>query len=111
MKESLTNLIDFFGLAWWVEITTSVPQCTYYFGPFLTQEEAEASKDGYIEDLEGEGAEGIGVEVKRCKPKELTVCDYLGKIEGPQAWPALAVGSSYPGSPGLTKQKHIACAR
>jgi hypothetical protein len=40
-----------FGKAWWLEIKTNQPTCTYYFGPFERAEEAEALKGGYIEDL------------------------------------------------------------
>ncbi len=80
MKEFLTNLFNWFGLAWWVEIITANPRCTYYFGPFLTAREAKAETDGYIEDLESESAQGIKVEILRCKPRQLTVEDEdLGK--------------------------------
>lgn len=73
MKEILMTILEFFGLAWWVEVITETPKCTYYFGPFLTAKEAQAAQAGYIEDLEHEGAKGIRVEIKRCKPKELTI--------------------------------------
>ena len=73
MKELLINLLNFFGLAWWIEIVTATPSCTYYFGPFLTEKEARTSKDGYFEDLESEGARGIHFAILRCKPPELTV--------------------------------------
>lgn len=63
------------GLAWWVKIATSSPQCIYFFGPFLSQKEAEAALPGYVEDLEGEQAQGIKVTVERCKPTQLTVCN------------------------------------
>lgn len=33
-----------FGKSWWVEIKTSQPACTYYFGPFDTEDEANAMK-------------------------------------------------------------------
>lgn len=79
MQESLTNLLHLLGLAWWVEITTDNPRCTYYFGPFLTAKEAEESKAGYIEDLEQEGALNIRVAIKRCKPAILTIFDDLGE--------------------------------
>ena len=79
MQESFTNLLNVFGQAWWVEITTDNPRCTYYFGPFLNAKEAEASKFGYIEDLEQEGALNIRVAIKRCKPSVLTIFDDLGE--------------------------------
>jgi Domain of unknown function (DUF1816) len=80
MKEILISLLNFFGLAWWVEVKTSAPRCTYYFGPFLTAQEADTAKAGYIEDLENEGAQGLSVAIQRCKPIDLTVADDLGKI-------------------------------
>lgn len=79
MQEFLTNLLDVVGLAWWVEVTTETPQCTYYFGPFSDSDAAEASKAGYLEDLEQEGAQGIVVTIKRCKPVNLTVSEDLGE--------------------------------
>ncbi|AFY57051.1 protein of unknown function (DUF1816) [Rivularia sp. PCC 7116] len=78
-KEFVTNIFENFGLAWWVEITTKTPKCTYYFGPFLNGSEAKAAVKGYVEDLELEGAQGIMVDVKRCKPKALTVAEDLGE--------------------------------
>lgn len=75
MNEFLTSLLDAIGLAWWVEITTDNPRCTYYFGPFPNQSLAASSQSGYVEDLEQEGAQNIVVKVQRCKPKNLTVYD------------------------------------
>ena len=75
MQELLTSLLDLLGLAWWVEINTDTPRCTYYFGPFFSAAAAEAAKPGYVEDLEQEGAQGIAIAVKRCKPVTLTVSD------------------------------------
>jgi hypothetical protein len=57
---------------WWVEIYTTRPHCLYYFGPFDSMEEAKENQSGYIEDLQQEGAEGIKISIKQCKPKELT---------------------------------------
>ena len=90
MKEFLISLLNFFGLAWWVEVKTSAPRCIYYFGPFLTAPEAEAAKAGYVEDIENEGAEGLRVSILRCKPVTLTVADDLGKLTEGGLWPALS---------------------
>ena len=90
MKELLISLLNFFGLALWVEVVTATPRCTYYFGPFLTTAEANAAKVGYIEDLENEGALGISVSVKRCKPVDLTIADDLGKFGEPGGWPVFS---------------------
>ncbi len=75
MNNLLVNLLQSVGLAWWIEITTEFPRCTYYFGPFTHEEEARAEKRGYVEDLEQEGAHGIVVTIKRCKPEDLTICE------------------------------------
>jgi len=80
MQEFLTGLLDFLGLAWWVEIKTESPRCTYYFGPFQSSEEAEGEKSGYVEDLQAEGAQNISVIVKRCKPTSLTIFDEGGEL-------------------------------
>lgn len=74
VKELLRGFVQRFSNPWWVEITTSMPRCTYYFGPFQTSSEAKASYPGYIEDLDGEGAEGIVFVIKRSQPKVLTIC-------------------------------------
>lgn len=75
MKEIWISILEFLGLAWWIEVITETPSCTYYFGPFATSKEARAAQSGYIEDLEQEGAKGIKVEIKRCKPDRLTIFD------------------------------------
>lgn len=75
MKTLVTQIVDFLGLAYWAEITTDTPRCTYYFGPFLSKQEAISAQNGYVEDLMGEEAQGIKVLIKRCKPKQLTIFD------------------------------------
>jgi hypothetical protein len=75
MKEILIKALNIFGLAWWVKISTDNPRCTYYFGPFLNEAEAKDSQAGYVEDLEGERAQGIKVSIERCKPQELTISE------------------------------------
>lgn len=78
MKEALLTLLDSLGQAYWVEVHTEYPKCTYYFGPFLSAEEASTLHTGYCEDLDGEGAQGISATVKRCKPKNLTIAEDFG---------------------------------
>jgi hypothetical protein len=58
---------------YWVKIRTAHPKCVYYFGPFDNPQEAKLNQNGYIEDLISEQALGIYVEIKKCKPKVLTV--------------------------------------
>lgn len=79
LKEALISTFNNFGLAWWVEIVTQNPRCTYYFGPFLSSSDAKVAIKGYVEDLEIEGAQGILVNVKRCKPNTLTIAEDLGE--------------------------------
>lgn len=58
---------------WWVKIDTQSPQCTYYFGPFDSEEEAKSLYGDYIEDLQEEGARGISIQIQRCQPQQLTI--------------------------------------
>ncbi len=74
LKEIVSGFMQAMFTPWWVEIKTAEPSCVYYFGPFDTPFEAKFAHSGYVEDLTGEGAQGINVEIKRCKPIELTVC-------------------------------------
>lgn len=60
-------------IAWWVIIHTTIPNCTYYFGPFSTLEEAQNAQYGYIEDLSDEKAQGLKVSIKQCQPLTLTI--------------------------------------
>ncbi|WP_232014480.1 DUF1816 domain-containing protein [cyanobacterium endosymbiont of Rhopalodia gibberula] len=69
----MLKMLNFLGLAYWIEIITKTPQCTYYFGPFVRKESAQASYGGYLEDLQSEGAQEIQVIVKRCRPSNLTI--------------------------------------
>lgn len=75
MNELFTNLLNALGLAWWVEITTDSPHCVYYFGPFSSAKAAREHQSGYVEDLAQEDAQNIVTNVKRCKPKSLTIYD------------------------------------
>jgi hypothetical protein len=73
IKEFLVKLLAFMGAACWVEIKTEHPACTYYFGPFLTEQEAAIAQKGYLEDLESEAAIGIKIQIKRFRPDRLTI--------------------------------------
>ena len=74
-----SNILQFIGRAWWVKITTELPSCTYYFGPFATGNEADGFKAGYVEDLESESATGIHASIERCQPSYLTI-DRTGEL-------------------------------
>jgi radical SAM superfamily enzyme len=78
----LKNLLDFFkklktklNPSHWVIVTTTQPNCIYYFGPFGDYAEANEMQDGYLEDLIEEKAIGINVKIRRCLPKILTIVE------------------------------------
>ncbi len=73
LSEVWTSILAFLGQAWWVEVLTTQPKCTYYFGPFADARAANVASQGYVEDLESEYAQGIETYVKRCKPDRLTI--------------------------------------
>lgn len=75
LKTAIGNLIETFSSPYWVEISTKQPSCIYYFGPFDNSSEAKTMQPGYIEDLVGEQAQGIGVKIKRCLPTQLTITE------------------------------------
>src|SRR4028119_1554812 len=72
-EEFFMSYLEEVGMAWWVEIITKKPDCTYYFGPFASHREAQLSQLGYLEDLEQERPKLIAIEIKQCQPKELTI--------------------------------------
>ena len=77
----MTKLLNIFGAKsasqpYWLKITTKVPKCVYYFGPFDSPWEAKSLQSGYIEDLMAEEAQGIHVELERGpQPDCLTIFD------------------------------------
>jgi Domain of unknown function (DUF1816) len=73
ISDTWTNILSVLGQAWWVEVLTTQPRCTYYFGPFADARTANLASTGYVEDLEGEYAQGIETHIKRCKPDRLTI--------------------------------------
>jgi Domain of unknown function (DUF1816) len=69
-----TETINSYRQAWWIEIFTEQPKCTYYFGPFGGEREAEIASKGFIEDLESEFAQGIKTKIDRhSQPNPLTI--------------------------------------
>ena len=69
-----THALNIYCKAWWIEILTEQPKCTYYFGPFAGAQEAEAASTGFVEDLEAEFAQGIKIKIDRhCQPDLLTI--------------------------------------
>lgn len=74
-KGIVSDFVQSVSTAWWVEVSTTEPRCVYYFGPFASSQEAETARPGYLEDLEREGAKGILTNIKRCKPKSVTIVE------------------------------------
>ena len=70
---SIICIAWFTNRPWWVRVTTGSPKCTYYFGPFNSAQEAQANHQGHIDDLVGEGAEGIEYTIEKGRPKQLTI--------------------------------------
>ncbi|MGD1865559.1 MAG: DUF1816 domain-containing protein [Phormidesmis sp.] len=74
MKNFFSGLFGFFSNHWWVKITTSEPNCVYYFGPFDDELEATQAKPGFVEDLQQEGALQIQTSLQSMRePQELTI--------------------------------------
>ena len=94
MSNLFSRLLDnIFGInkAWWLEIQTDQPSCTYYFGPFDSETEAEAMRSGYIEDLENEGAQNIRFAMHHCSsPDILTIVDEADSPLGGFSTPAFS---------------------
>ena len=75
LKEPLkSSWINQSQVLWWLEIKTAQPYCIYYFGPFASPQEARLHQAGYVEELVEEQAEKITIQLKKCQPKELTIC-------------------------------------
>ena len=60
-------------LGWWIKIVTDKPLYIYYFGVFESYNEAVKYKDGYIEDLTGEGSKIVNIGIQKCQPRQLTI--------------------------------------
>ena len=73
LAEIWTDCLNFWGQAWWVEVFTIGPKCTYYFGPFADRQQARLAISGYVEDLESESAQVIHTQIEQCKPRRLTI--------------------------------------
>lgn len=70
-------------LTFWVKIFTEQPRYLYYFGPFVSMQEAQLHQGGYVEDLQGEGA---------CI-QNLEIVASLQPVE--QDWPSFPIQQAY----------------
>jgi diguanylate cyclase (GGDEF)-like protein/PAS domain S-box-containing protein len=82
------SLINSSKLRWWIRIDTVKPCMIYYFGPFDNLSEAKENKDGYLEDLIEENAEGITFDFQHIDPPSLTINNDLEDLraENEQVW-------------------------
>jgi hypothetical protein len=79
LKVIWIEALNFFGKAWWIEISTTLPHINYYFGPFANCRDAELSTQRYQKYLQdSKSAQITNSTIKRCKPGELNID---GKIE------------------------------
>jgi Domain of unknown function (DUF1816) len=59
--------------AWWLEVGTFDPLCLYYFGSFENEQEADAEREGYLQDLRNESSHIIFARSRFCQPRKLTI--------------------------------------
>lgn len=64
-------------LAWWIEVRTYQPACTYFFGPFESRNEAIWNQSGYLEDIQAEQPMGIMTNISQTQPEQLTIDESL----------------------------------
>jgi hypothetical protein len=77
----LQGILNGLGLAYWIEIRTDRPVCTYYFGPYSRQSSAAVALDGFLDDLRQEGAEIVASSIdRRREPEQLTVTEDWGDL-------------------------------
>lgn len=70
----MIDTLNAYHQAWWIEILTAQPKCTYYFGPFAGAWEAEVASKRFVEDLESEFAQDIKIKIDRhSQPGLLTI--------------------------------------
>ena len=73
-KKLIRNFGNKLGLAWWAKVETKSPSVTYWYGPFLTKRNLNASLESFISDLSDEGSIDIKHIIIRCNKEEpLTV--------------------------------------
>ena len=66
----IRNFGNKLGLAWWAKIETVEPNCTYWYGPFLTKNSLKENMNYFIKDLSDEGITNVKHNLVRCKKEE-----------------------------------------
>ena len=72
----MIDTLNTYHQAWWIEILTAQPKCTYYFGPFAGAWEAELASKCFVEDLEGEFAQDIKIKIDRHRQPDLLTIEH-----------------------------------
>ncbi|MEM6835682.1 MAG: DUF1816 domain-containing protein [Cyanobacteria bacterium P01_C01_bin.120] len=95
MANVLKQIFSFFfdsDRQWWLEIKTTAPACTYYFGPFDTEPDAQAQQQGYLDDLQQEGAKVIAAAAIALDspPPQLTIYEEGIDDQAPDPAPAFS---------------------
>lgn len=77
---------------WWLEVKTSEPACTYYFGPFDIEQEAQLQQPGYIDDLQQEGSKVLSAKAISLStpPQQLTVYEESMDDQAPDSTPVFS---------------------
>ena len=66
----IRNFGNKLGLAWWAKIETEQPNCTYWYGPFITKRSLKENIPSFIQDLNHEGSTNVKYSFIRCKKDE-----------------------------------------
>jgi Domain of unknown function (DUF1816) len=86
LKVIWIEVLNLFGKAWWIEISTAPPHVNYYFGPFASCRDAELSTQRYQEYLQdSKSAQITNSTIKRCKPGELNINCEVEIAENPDS--------------------------
>ncbi|RZM74842.1 DUF1816 domain-containing protein [Leptolyngbya iicbica] len=90
--KKLVGLLTGAGQQWWLEIKTAEPACTYYFGPFEIEQEAQLQQQGYIDDLQQEGSKVLSAKAVALDgpPQQLTVYEEGMDDQAPGPTPAFS---------------------
>lgn len=70
-KDGLHSTNEQSSLAWWLKINTMNPSMTYYFGPFISAQEAEIAQPSYINNLEQDGLQIQTIQIQQRQPASI----------------------------------------
>lgn len=70
-KDDLHLTNEHRSLAWWLKVNTVNPSMTYYFGPFISAQEAEIAQPSYINNLEQDGLQIQTIQIQQRQPASI----------------------------------------